>query len=74
MNDEELKPKLLNRARLGRTDELNPEDEIVVQCHHGRRSMKAAAILKEKGFKNVVNLKGGIDEWAEKFDPDMARY
>ena len=31
-------------------------------------------ILKEKGFKNVVNLKGGIDEWAEKFDPELARY
>ena len=52
----------------------NPEDEIVLQCHHGGRSMKAANFLKEKGFKNVINLKGGIDEWAEKFDPDMARY
>ena len=57
-----------------RTDELNTETEIVIHCHHGGRSMKAATILKEKGFKNVSNLKGGIDEWAEKFDPDMARY
>lgn len=57
-----------------RSDELNPEDEIVVHCHHGGRSLKAAALLKEKGFKNVVNLKGGIDQWAEKFDPEMARY
>lgn len=57
-----------------RTDELNPEDEIVIHCHHGGRSMKAATMLKEKGFKNVINLKGGIDEWAEKFDPNMARY
>ncbi len=57
-----------------RTDELNPEDDIVVHCHHGGRSMKAATLLKEKGFKNVLNLKGGIDEWAEKFDPEMSRY
>ena len=57
-----------------RTDEINQDAEIVVHCHHGGRSMKAATILKEKGFKNVVNLKGGIDEWAEKFDPEMARY
>lgn len=57
-----------------RTDELNPEDEIVVHCHHGGRSMKAAILLKEKGFKNVLNLKGGIDEWAEKLDPEMSRY
>ena len=57
-----------------RYGELNPDDEIILQCHHGGRSMKAANFLKEKGFKNVINLKGGIDEWAEKFDPDMARY
>ena len=57
-----------------RIDELNPDDEIVVQCHRGGRSLKAATLLREKGFKNVVNLKGGIDEWAEKFDPGMARY
>ncbi|MGI9535286.1 MAG: molybdopterin-synthase adenylyltransferase MoeB [Thermodesulfobacteriota bacterium] len=57
-----------------KADELNPDVEIIVHCHHGSRSMKAATILKEKGFKNVLNLKGGIDEWAEKFDPDMARY
>jgi len=57
-----------------RTDELNPEDEIVVHCHHGGRSMTAGTLLKEKGFKNVLNLKGGIDEWAEKFDTEMSRY
>ena len=57
-----------------KSEELNPDAEIIVHCHHGGRSMKAATILKEKGFKNVVNLKGGIDEWAEKFDPEMARY
>jgi len=57
-----------------RYGELNPDDEIILQCHHGGRSMKAANFLKEKGFKNVINLKGGIDEWAEKLDPDMARY
>lgn len=57
-----------------RLDELNPEDEIVVHCHHGGRSLKATTLLTEKGFKNVKNLKGGIDKWAEKYDPDMARY
>lgn len=57
-----------------RIGELNPDVQTVVHCHHGGRSMKAAAILKEKGFKDVFNLKGGIDEWAEKFDPKMARY
>lgn len=57
-----------------RKDELNPDDEIVVHCHHGGRSMKATQYLKDQGFKNVKNLAGGIDAWAEKFDPDMPRY
>lgn len=57
-----------------RKDELNPDDEIVVHCHHGGRSMRATQYLKDQGFKNVKNLAGGIDAWAEKFDPDMPRY
>ena len=57
-----------------RTGELDPEDDIVVHCHHGRRSMRAATLLAEQGFGKVKNLKGGIDEWAEKLDSEMARY
>ena len=57
-----------------RVDELNQDDEIVVHCHHGGRSMRATQFLKDKGFKNVKNLEGGIDAWAEKHDPDMPRY
>ena len=57
-----------------RIDELNEDDEIIVHCHHGGRSMKATQFLKDKGFKNVKNLAGGIDAWAEKYDPDMPRY
>lgn len=57
-----------------RLDELNPDDEIVIHCHHGGRSMKATQYLKDQGFKNVKNLAGGIDAWAEKYDPDMPRY
>jgi len=57
-----------------RMDELDPKDDIVVHCHHGGRSMKAATFLVEQGFSKVKNLKGGIDEWAEKYDPEMARY
>ncbi len=57
-----------------RKDELNPDDEIVIYCHTGGRSMRATQYLKDQGFKNVKNLAGGIDAWAEKFDPDMPRY
>ena len=58
-----------------RTDELNPNDEIVVYCHQGVRSAAVAQYLREQhGFKNVKNLKGVILAWAERIDPTMPRY
>lgn len=57
-----------------RTDELNPEDEIVVYCHQGVRSAAVAEYLRSLGFKNVRNLAGGLDHWARTVDPSMRRY
>jgi sulfur-carrier protein adenylyltransferase/sulfurtransferase len=57
-------------------DVLNMQKDIetIVYCHHGNRSMKACMILVQNGFKNVKNLKGGIDEYSLKIDPDLKRY
>ena len=38
--------------------------EIVVCCLFGWRSREAARLLAGKGFRNVVNLEGGLEEWA----------
>ena len=57
-----------------RTDELNPEDEIVVYCHQGVRSAAVVEYLAQLGFKNVRNLAGGLDSWARTVDPTMRRY
>lgn len=57
-----------------RTDELNPEDEIVVYCHQGVRSAAVAEYLRSLGFKSVRNLAGGLDHWARVVDPSMRRY
>jgi rhodanese-related sulfurtransferase len=54
--------------------DLDPEAEIVLQCHTGMRSAQAANYLARLGFKHVYNLEGGIDAWAEEIDPDMPRY
>jgi len=41
-----------------------PSDKlIVVVCTKGERSTKIANLLNRQGFKSVVNLDGGIDEW-----------
>lgn len=45
-------------------NELSKDFTIFVYCRSGRRSLKAADILTELGYK-VVNLKGGILEWEE---------
>lgn len=54
--------------------ELNPEAEIICHCHTGVRSMQAARYLERLGFKNVHNLKGGIDAWSVLVDPSVPRY
>ena len=57
-----------------RTDELDPEGEIVVYCHQGVRSAAVADYLRQLGFRNVRNLIGGLDHWARTIDPTMRRY
>src|SRR5262249_39858019 len=57
-----------------RYTELNPDDEIVVQCKMGGRSAKAADFLRSVGFKRVLNLKGGILDWIDKVDPTQPKY
>ncbi|WP_101843230.1 rhodanese-like domain-containing protein [Halobacillus sp. Marseille-P3879] len=44
-------------------DNLNPDKEYVLVCRSGRRSMNASEFLKEKGFKKVHNLEGGMLDW-----------
>jgi molybdopterin/thiamine biosynthesis adenylyltransferase/rhodanese-related sulfurtransferase len=54
--------------------ELDPEEEIVMQCKSGGRSGKAADFLRSVGFKRVLNLKGGILDWIDKVDPSQPNY
>ena len=52
-----------------------PRDRpIVVVCHHGVRSLHAAAWLARAGFADVHNLRGGIAAWANDVEPSMKRY
>jgi rhodanese-related sulfurtransferase len=47
---------------------------LLVYCHHGVRSMAAAAWLSLQGVERVVNLEGGIDLWSVQVDPSVPRY
>lgn len=49
-----------------RIKEINAEIPVVVMCASGSRSMKAAKILSKNGFKNIINVKGGISTYSGK--------
>jgi adenylyltransferase/sulfurtransferase len=57
-----------------RQQELDPDDEVVVYCHHGIRSANVTSFLRHHGFQKARNLQGGIERWATRVDPSMARY
>ena len=55
-------------------DDLKPEDEIIVMCHHGIRSANLCVFLVRNGFEKVFNLDGGIDLWSKEVDGNVPRY
>ena len=57
-----------------RLAEIPQDVPVLVQCHHGGRSMKVTQFLRAKGYARVSNVKGGIDAWSLKVDPKVPRY
>ena len=47
---------------------------IYVMCHHGSRSSQVTAWLAQQGWKNVFNVRGGIDEFARTIDQSVGFY
>ncbi len=54
--------------------ELDPEDHIVVICHHGVRSMNVTAWLRQQGFEKAQSMRGGIDTWSRIVDGKLPTY
>jgi rhodanese-related sulfurtransferase len=54
--------------------ELDPEDHIVVICHHGVRSMNVTAWLRQQGFDKAQSMRGGIDAWSRSVDGNVPTY
>jgi rhodanese-related sulfurtransferase len=53
---------------------LDFDRETVVICHHGIRSRRVGRYLEEAGFSNIINLSGGVAQWAKTVDNDMPTY
>lgn len=49
------------------TEQLNPEDEIVVYCSSETciASQVAYKVLESSGYKNIRRYSGGLEDWVE---------
>jgi rhodanese-related sulfurtransferase len=54
--------------------ELDPENHIVVVCHHGVRSMSVTVWLRQQGFEQAQSMQGGIDAWSRRVDGSVPLY
>jgi rhodanese-related sulfurtransferase len=57
-----------------RLQELDPEQHIVVYCHHGVRSLLVTDWLRKQGYQKAQSMSGGIDRWSLQIDPGIPRY
>lgn len=48
-----------------RLDEIPTDKEVIVTCRSGNRSGQVTDFLRQSGFDNVHNMRGGIVAWEE---------
>jgi molybdopterin/thiamine biosynthesis adenylyltransferase/rhodanese-related sulfurtransferase len=53
---------------------MEPDDRVILYCHHGVRSEYARDVLRENGWSDVTHLAGGVDDWVRRVEPDKPRY
>ena len=59
----------LGKIQSMQADEIEgwKEEEVIVHCRSGKRSVTAALFMEMQGFKNVKNVLGGVLAWQEKY-------
>jgi rhodanese-related sulfurtransferase len=67
--------KLIPLGTLAASLQTLPDvDEVICYCHHGMRSLDAAAWLRVQGIEKTKSLAGGIERWSIDVDPKVPRY
>ena len=58
----------LGKIQTMQIDEIEDlkDEEVIIHCRSGNRSMVACMFLDTLGFKNTKNLTGGMIAWQEK--------
>lgn len=54
--------------------ELDPDERLLILCHHGARSLSVTNWLRQQGFEAAQSIAGGIEEWSCQVDPHVPRY
>jgi adenylyltransferase/sulfurtransferase len=57
-----------------RIAELDPNQSYYIHCHAGGRSFTALQFLRERGFKHLKSVKGGITAWSDEIDHTVPKY
>ena len=57
-----------------RLEEIPRERQIIVHCRTGVRSGDVANQLWRAGYRDVLNMEGGINAWARLIDPGLQIY
>jgi rhodanese-related sulfurtransferase len=59
----------LGKVQTMQVEELEDlkDETVVIYCRSGKRSMMACMVLDQLGFKETINLDGGMLEWLEKY-------
>lgn len=52
----------------------DPQEHVIIYCHHGVRSLRATEFLRHRGIVHTQSMRGGIDAWTDLVDPSTPRY
>lgn len=54
--------------------ELDPDNRLLILCHHGARSLSVTNWLRQQGFDAAQSVAGGIEAWSSRVDPKIPHY
>jgi len=79
ITDNRLEVTPMSRLAQVGTDALSEsvkaqEVPVYILCHHGNRSAQVTMWLAQQGWKNIFNVRGGIDEYARRIDQSIGFY
>lgn len=66
--------KLLDEETLSYLERIDVNTPVAFFCHHGHRSQSVAEHFRDRGFRKVYNLRGGITAWSRDVDDSVPRY